>query len=133
MGILFTNNCAGCLSTRDSLAPLEGASKPQGSSFRQPGLPILFCLFTAVAHAQAADTLLFKSAFGKWFGADAAGATYANRDSAGPTEKFVMIQNADGTASLRSANGHYVTSEPPVGNFLATRAAIGPLEKFVMR
>lgn len=55
----------------------------------------------------------------------------ASREVAGNWEFFVEVKNDDGTISLKTANGNYVTAENGGGSFIRTDAtAIGDWEKF---
>ena len=56
----------------------------------------------------------------------------ANRRYLGNWETYDLVNNSDGTVSLRSqANSRYVTAEAGGGRpLIANRTAIGPWEKF---
>jgi hypothetical protein len=66
--------------------------------------------------------------------ADNAGAAplIANRTAIGPWEEFDLINNSDGTVSLRAhANNNIVTAENAgAAPLIANRTAIGGWEKF---
>jgi hypothetical protein len=56
---------------------------------------------------------------------------FANRPAVGDWEHWQLINNRDGSFSLRTANGHYLTAEGGGGRECnANRTAIGPWEKF---
>jgi flagella basal body P-ring formation protein FlgA len=59
-------------------------------------------------------------------------ALIANRTAIGAWEEFDLINNADGSISLRAlANGRYVTAENAgAAALIANRTAIGPWEEF---
>lgn len=60
-------------------------------------------------------------------------ALYCNRQEIGGYEKFDLISNSDGSISLKTFNGNYITAEGGGGSYLRTDAAeIGAWEKFYL-
>ena len=71
---------------------------------------------------------------GRYVVAESGGAAplIANRTAVGPWEQFLLVQNPDGTVSLRSrANDRFVVAENAgAAALVANRTAIGAWEKF---
>jgi len=55
-----------------------------------------------------------------------------NTTTVGATEKFEIIDNTDGTVSLKGSNDKYVSSENGTKEMTCTRSAISAWEKFTM-
>jgi hypothetical protein len=73
-----------------------------------------------------------RSSLGYYLCAEAGGGreVMADRAEAGPWEQWTVIPNEDGSVSLQTSDGHYVTAELDEKTVVARADAIGPWECF---